>query len=119
VHGGELPTITYQRAWTKARTKALTPEEQASPLARRPYHLRHACLSIWLNGGVALAQVAEWAGHSVDMLLRIYAKCLAGKTISPSAGFRRGPSPRKQDRAGQPWGLAIQPDFVILRARRC
>jgi len=22
--------------------------------------------------------VAEWAGHSVDVLLRIYAKCLAG-----------------------------------------
>jgi hypothetical protein len=22
--------------------------------------------------------VAEWAGHSVDVLLRIYAKCVAG-----------------------------------------
>ena len=52
VRGGELPTITYRRAWIKARQVALTAAEQASPLARRPYDLRHACLSTWLNGGV-------------------------------------------------------------------
>jgi hypothetical protein len=39
---------------------ALTAAEQASPLARRPYDLRHACLSTWLNGGVYPTQVAEW-----------------------------------------------------------
>ncbi len=48
-------------------------------LARRPYDLRHACLSTWLNGGVYPTQVAEWAGHSVDVLLRIYAKCVVGQ----------------------------------------
>jgi len=79
VQGGELPTITYRRAWIKARREALTPEEHASPLARRPYDLRHACLSTWLNGGVPPTQVAEWAGHSLDVLLRIYAKCLIGQ----------------------------------------
>lgn len=65
IRGGELPTIT--------------PAEQASPPVRRPYDLRHACLSTWLNGGVYPTQVAEWAGHSVDVLLRIYAKCIAGQ----------------------------------------
>ena len=25
------------------------------------------------------AQVAEWAGHGVDVLLRIYAKCVVGQ----------------------------------------
>jgi integrase len=45
-----------------------------SPLDRRPYDLRHTCLSTWLNGGVYPTQVAEWAGHSVDVLLRIYAE---------------------------------------------
>jgi hypothetical protein len=40
---------------------------------------RHACLSTWLNGGVYPTQVAEWAGHGVDVLLRIYAKCVAGQ----------------------------------------
>ena len=79
VRGGELPTITYRRAWIKARQLALTPAEQASPLARRPYDLRHACLSTWLNGGVYPTQVAEWAGHGVDVLLRIYAKCVVGQ----------------------------------------
>lgn len=79
VRGGELPTITYRRAWIRARQTALTGSEQASPLARRPYDLRNACLSTWLNGGVYPTQVAEWAGHSVDVLLRIYAKCVVGQ----------------------------------------
>jgi integrase len=79
VRGGELPTITYWRAWIKARQAALNPAGQASPLARRPYDLRHACLSTWLNGGVYPTQVAEWAGHFVDVLLRIYAKCVVGQ----------------------------------------
>ncbi|MGP7998853.1 MAG: tyrosine-type recombinase/integrase [Streptosporangiaceae bacterium] len=79
VRGGELPTITYRRAWIKARQVALTAAEQASPLARRPYDLRHACLSTWLNGGIYPTQVADWAGHGVDVLLRIYAKCLVGQ----------------------------------------
>jgi integrase len=79
IHGGDMPTITYRRAWTNARKTAFTPEEYASPLARRPYDLRHACLSTWLNGGVPPTQVAEWAGHSLDVLLRIYAKCLVGQ----------------------------------------
>ncbi|WP_201931806.1 site-specific integrase [Nocardioides donggukensis] len=47
-------------------------------LARRPYDLRHACLSTWLNAGVPPARVAEWAGHGVDVLLRIYADCVEG-----------------------------------------
>jgi integrase len=79
IRGGELPTITYRRAWAKARQVALTAAELASPLARRPYDLRHACLSTWLNGGVYPTQVAEWAGHSVDVLLRIYARCVVGQ----------------------------------------
>ena len=79
IRGGELPTITYRRAWIAARRAALTPAEYASPLARRPYDLRHARLSTWLNGGVPPTQVAEWAGHSVDVLFRIYAKCLVGQ----------------------------------------
>jgi hypothetical protein len=32
----------------------------------------------WLNGGVPATTVAEWAGHSVEILLRIYAECLDG-----------------------------------------
>jgi len=38
-----------------------------------------ACVSTWLNGGVPPAQVAEWAGHSVAVLLKVYAKCIDGQ----------------------------------------
>jgi len=51
----------------------------ASPLAKRPYDLRHAAVSLWLNAGVPPTQVAEWAGHSVNVLLRVYAKCVYGQ----------------------------------------
>jgi integrase len=62
--------------WAQARTLALTPEQVASPLAGRPYDLRHAAVSLWLNAGVPATEVAERAGHSVQVLLRVYAKCL-------------------------------------------
>ncbi|MDX6337924.1 MAG: hypothetical protein QOG05_5264, partial [Streptosporangiaceae bacterium] len=84
--GGLLSDTVYGRAWEKARQAALTPAEEASPLAERPYDLRHARLSTWLNAGVAPAQVAEWAGNSVPVLLRVYAKCL---TDSEQTALRR------------------------------
>jgi hypothetical protein len=32
-----------------------------------------------LNSGVPAPQVAEWAGHSTEVLLRVYAKCIDGQ----------------------------------------
>jgi integrase len=75
----ELPKLTYMRAWRAARRIAFTPDVAATPLAATPYTLRHACVSTWLNGGVPAPQVAEWAGHSVEVLLKVYAKCLDGQ----------------------------------------
>jgi integrase len=63
----------------QARADAFTGAETASLLARRPYDLRHAAVSTWLNAGVPAPQVAEWAGHSVSVLLRVYAKCVTGQ----------------------------------------
>jgi integrase len=77
--GGDLSESVYQRAWQGARLLAFTPAVSASPLAGRPYDLRHACLSTWLNAGVDPTQVAEWAGNSVEVLLRVYAKCIHGR----------------------------------------
>jgi integrase len=51
--------------WAQARTLALTPEQVGSPLAGRPYDLRHAAVSLGLNAGVPATEVAERAGHSV------------------------------------------------------
>lgn len=75
----ELPKLTYMRTWRAARRRAFTPEVAAGPLAATPYALRHACVSTWLNGGVPATQVAEWAGHSVEVLLKVYAKTLDGQ----------------------------------------
>jgi integrase len=80
--GGDLAESTVARVWTKARKAALTAEEYASPLGRRPYDLRHACVSTWLGSGVPSTQVAEWAGHSVAVLHQIYAKVIAGQEDS-------------------------------------
>ena len=55
------------------------PMQCGSPLARRPYDLRHAALSTWLNAGVDPTDVAERAGNSVEVLLRRYAKCIDGR----------------------------------------
>lgn len=77
--GGDLSDGVYGQIWRNARKAALTAEEVASPLARRPYDLRHAAVSTWLNAGVPATQVAEWAGHSLAVLLRVYAKCISGQ----------------------------------------
>jgi hypothetical protein len=49
------------------------PRRYVSPLAKRADDLRHTC------GGVPPVQVAEWAGHSVSVLLKVYAKCIDGQ----------------------------------------
>jgi integrase len=79
VRSDDLPSTTYMKSWREARRTVLSAKEHASPLARRPYDLRHACVSTWLNAGVPAPQVAQWAGHSVDVLLRIYARCVEGQ----------------------------------------
>ncbi|MCX5612189.1 site-specific integrase [Streptomyces sp. NBC_00047] len=77
--GGVVSSSTYYRAWQEARVLALPPAAVASPLAHRPYDLRHSALSTWLNAGVDPTEVAARAGNSVEVLLGRYAKCLDGR----------------------------------------
>lgn len=77
--GQPIPNNAYTKVWRDARAAVLTPAQQRSPLAKVPYHLRHAAVSTWLNAGVPAPQVAEWAGHSVHVLMRVYAKCVYGQ----------------------------------------
>jgi integrase len=77
--GGPVSKETYSRVWRQARKDALTAAQQRSPLGKVPYQLRHAAVSLWLNAGVPATQVAEWAGHSVHVLLKVYAKCIDGQ----------------------------------------
>ncbi|PLW72576.1 tyrosine-type recombinase/integrase [Streptomyces sp. SCUT-3] len=78
--GGVLAGSVFRRAWEKARKEVLAEDLYASPLGKRVYDLRHTCLTTWLNNGVPPAQVAEWAGNSVAVLLATYARCISGQT---------------------------------------
>jgi integrase len=114
--GGLLGDKIYGDIWRAARIAALTPEEAASQLARRPYDLRHAAVSTWLNAGVDPTQVAAWAGHSVQVLLQVYAKCIVGRDeiarrrieIALDAGLTQTSQPPPQ----------IDPEADAARARR-
>jgi integrase len=79
-YGGTINAATYTDVWQRARKAALSPAEQESPLARRPYDLRHTAVSTWLAAGVDSAQVAAWAGHSVAVLHRVYAHVVEGRS---------------------------------------
>jgi hypothetical protein len=39
-------------------------------------------VSLWLNAGVPATEVASRAGHSVDVLLKRYAKCIDGQAAT-------------------------------------
>ncbi|MFG2971576.1 tyrosine-type recombinase/integrase [Streptomyces sp. NPDC048331] len=76
--GGVLGTSSYWRVWQEARAFALPPDRAASPLARRPYDLRHTCITNWLNAGVPVAEVARRAGNSPEVIHRRYEGCIDG-----------------------------------------
>jgi integrase len=61
--GGPLQESTYRQVWAKARGLALTKARAAS---------------LWLNAGVPPTEVARRLGHSVAVLLRVYANCVDG-----------------------------------------
>jgi integrase len=56
--GGIIQDSAYSAVWAEARKKALTPAQYTSPLGRRPYDLRHAAVSLWLNSGMPATEVA-------------------------------------------------------------
>ncbi|MFA3840749.1 tyrosine-type recombinase/integrase [Streptomyces aureus] len=76
--GDVLGTSSYWRVWQDARPIALPPEKVDSPLAHRPYDLRHTCITNWLNAGVPVAEVARRAGNSPEVIHRRYEGCIDG-----------------------------------------
>lgn len=77
--GRPFSASAINSVWSNVRTLAFAPTQVVSPLAQTPYDLRHAAVSLWLNAGVPATEVAERAGHSVDVLLKVYAKCIDGQ----------------------------------------
>ncbi|MET8558724.1 tyrosine-type recombinase/integrase [Streptomyces sp. NPDC004959] len=76
--GDVVGSSTYWRVWEEARGLALPPDRVASPLAGRPYDLRHACITRWLNAGVPVAEVARRVGNSPEVIHRRYQGCIDG-----------------------------------------
>jgi integrase len=77
-NGNHIHPSTWWRVWHKVRSASLSPEDLAGPLMRRPYDLRHSGVTWRLNSGVPATEVAAWAGHSVEVLTRVYARCVTG-----------------------------------------
>ena len=77
--GGIIQDSAYGAVWAEDRKTALTEAQLRSPLGRRPYDLRHAAVSLWLNSGVPATEVARRAGHGVAVLLKIYTHCIDGQ----------------------------------------
>ncbi|MFD9068931.1 tyrosine-type recombinase/integrase [Streptomyces lasiicapitis] len=83
--GGLVGSSTYWRVWEEAREYALLPGRVDSPLAGRPYDLRHACITRWLNAGVPIAEVARRVGNSPEVIHRRYHGCIDGHEEAANA----------------------------------
>jgi integrase len=111
--GGIVTDRAYLAVFHAARAEAFTEAEARSLIARRPYDLRHAAVSTWLNAGVAPAQVAEWAGHTVDVLLRVYAKCVAGQQDEAKRRILDATTPNKTQAAPPPQHSGTRPSTSV------
>jgi len=77
-NGNPLKPSTWWQVCQKVRAASLTPEQLATPLTKRPYDLRHSRVTWRPDSGVPATEVAAWAGHSVEVLTRVYARCVVG-----------------------------------------
>ncbi len=69
--GNVVKKDNWGRPWRAYRARRW-PDNH--PLCRtRPYDLRHTAATLMLRAGVSPAEAARRLGHSVDMLMRIYA----------------------------------------------
>ncbi|MFI1865825.1 tyrosine-type recombinase/integrase [Streptomyces jumonjinensis] len=82
---GLVGSSTYWRVWKDAREYALPPDLQASMLGGRPYDLRHTCITMWLNAGVPVAEVARRVGNSPEVIHRVYEGCIYGQEATMNA----------------------------------
>jgi integrase len=94
--GGILSESVYGRAWHAARGAALGPDLAMTPLARRPYDLRHAALSLWLDATADPARVAARAGKSVSVLHDVYTHCISGHDDTANQQIERALRPHEQ-----------------------
>jgi integrase len=119
--GGILSESTYGPAWHAARTTALGPALAATPLARRPYDLRHAALSLWLAAGVTPEETAARAGKSLTVLHAVYAHAFPGQEQAANNRIDRALHPPQGParHVRRPGASARGPRLALKTTVRC
>jgi PHD/YefM family antitoxin component YafN of YafNO toxin-antitoxin module len=119
-NGTPIQPSTYWQVWVKTRALALTPQQLATPLMRRPYDLRHSGVTWRLNSGVPATEVAAWAGHGVEVLMRVYARCVAGLEdvwiVRMDASLGRAPAEAPRQETPRQRYISEQADEKVTRA---
>jgi integrase len=87
--GGLINKSVYATVWRTARPFALNEKQVKSALAKVPYDLRHAGISLGLRSTRDPALVAERAGHGVNMLMTRYAWALDEKDDAANAAIEK------------------------------
>ena len=72
--GRPMTASNYSEVWARARTAVWGDDPNLSSATL--YDLRHAAATMMLRAGVPAAEVARRLGHSIDVLLRVYAGVL-------------------------------------------
>lgn len=70
----DIRRALYSWSFNKTRREAGPPPDDLAATVRWL-----STNTVKLNAGVPATQVAEWAGHSVHVLLKVYAKCIEGQ----------------------------------------
>jgi integrase len=103
---GRQPTTTnYGPVWTRAR--AVVWQEPHPLWSTKVYDLRHSAATMMLRAGVVPAEVARRLGHSVDVLMRVYAGVFADERARSNALIDAEASANSAARMSQP---AAPPD---------
>jgi integrase len=72
--GRPMTASNYSTVWQTTRDRAWGHDEHLASATL--YDLRHAAATMMLHAGVPPAEVARRLGHSIDVLLRVYAGVL-------------------------------------------
>jgi hypothetical protein len=112
---------------------ALTSAQYRSPLGRRPYDLRHAAVSLWLNSGVPAPRSPAAPGTASRSCSRSTRTASTGRLMPPTSGSPRPSAPatprktpvtratatpsrhRNRSRRPRPWPFRPRPWLVRAR----
>ncbi|MGW3496493.1 hypothetical protein [Streptomyces sp. NPDC001020] len=95
--GRVIGYTTYHRVWHETQDFALSPALTSTPLAKRPYDLRHSALSTWLCAGQPRAVEDQGAAGYGG---RTWNTVISGSVLSWTVGY--WPCPAKIDVRGLP-----------------